>query len=88
MTIYVTIHLSLIFAKIYTYSMEKDSNKKSETTHRKAIRKEHRLTIRFTEPLYKEIETRAYEENKTVSGFIIQAMIKFLNFKMPPRDKA
>jgi hypothetical protein len=60
--------------------------KKKNSKHWKNVRKDVRVTVRFTEPLHRAIDKRAYEENRTVSAVIIEAVRKLLDFKMPPPD--
>jgi Skp family chaperone for outer membrane proteins len=67
--------------------MDKEKSQKQVNVRRKAVRKERRLTVRFTEPLYDAIETRAYQENKSISTVIIESAMKFLDFKMPPKPE-
>lgn len=52
---------------------------------RKLIRRERRIALRVTEELFEAMNDRAYQENKTASGVMVEALIKHLNFKMPPR---
>jgi DNA-binding FadR family transcriptional regulator len=75
------------FGGIYTFYMETGKTIKKSIQHRKTIRKEKRLTVRFHQQLYTAIEARAYEESKTVSAVIIEAVRKHLDFKMPPIGK-
>jgi hypothetical protein len=74
--------IALILRWMYNNYM----NEKKSVQHRKDIRKDVRLTVRLTEPLFNALEDRAYEESKTVSAVIIEAVRKFLDFKMPPRE--
>jgi len=52
---------------------------------RKRLRKERRVTVRLNDELFVATEDRAYQEAKTISGVILEALIKHLDFKMPPR---
>ena len=81
----VTFPLYLIYRKIYTVSMERKKSEQPEKIRRKVVRKERRLTVRITDPLYEAIENRAYEENKSISTIIVESVIKHLDFKMPPK---
>jgi predicted DNA-binding protein len=63
---------------------EKKSN---AVEHWKDVRAEKRLTIRFTAQLYAALDTRSYEESKTISAIVIEAVRKYLDFKMPPRPQ-
>jgi predicted HicB family RNase H-like nuclease len=56
-----------------------------EKEHRKEIRREKRIAARVTEELFEAASARAYEEHKTVSTIVVEALIKYLNFKMPPK---
>jgi len=67
--------------------MEQKKSKKPEKTRRKVVRKERRLTVRITDPLYEAIENRAYEENKSISTIVVESVIKHLDFKMPPKPE-
>jgi hypothetical protein len=51
---------------------------------RKPVRKERRIATRLTEDLFNALQQRAYEENKSASVVLTEALIKYLNFKMPP----
>jgi hypothetical protein len=75
--------IAWISGGMYNDSMDE----KKSVKHRKIIRKDVRLTIRLTEPLSKALEDRAYEESTTVSAVIVAAVRKYLDFKMPPREK-
>jgi predicted DNA binding CopG/RHH family protein len=60
--------------------------KKKNIRHWKEDRKEIRVTVRFSEPLYTAIAKRAYQEDKTVSAVIIEAARTLLDFKKPLPD--
>ena len=66
--------------------MMKKKSDNTPKTRRKAVRKECRLTVRFTQPLYEALDHKAYEENKSNSTIIIEAVMKYLDFKMPPKS--
>jgi hypothetical protein len=51
---------------------------------RKEIRKEQRVAARLTQELYDALQLRAYQENKAISVILVEALIKHLNFQMPP----
>jgi hypothetical protein len=53
---------------------------------RKIIRKEARVAARITPELFEVVSKRAYEENKSVSIIVVEALIKFLDFKMPTKQ--
>lgn len=54
---------------------------------RKPAKKEKLLAARVSPELYKAVSDRAYEEQKSASAIIVEALRKYLNFKMPPRDQ-
>jgi hypothetical protein len=54
---------------------------------RKEIKKNQRIAARITQELYDALQTRAYQENKVTSTILVEALIKYLDFKMPPRLK-
>jgi predicted HicB family RNase H-like nuclease len=56
-----------------------------EQEHRKEIRREKRIAARVTEELFEAASERAYEEHKTLSTLVVEALMKYLNFKMPPK---
>jgi hypothetical protein len=53
--------------------------------HNKIIRREQRIAARVTEELYTALQDRAYQEHKTMSTLVVEALIQLLNFKMPER---
>lgn len=53
--------------------------------HKKAIRKEMRIAARITQELYDALQQRAYDENKSASIVTVEALMRYLDFKMPPR---
>ncbi|MGB7567036.1 MAG: hypothetical protein WBM07_04195 [Chitinivibrionales bacterium] len=55
-----------------------------EIKRRKLIRKEKRVAARLTDELYNAIQDRAYRENKTGSIIMVEALMQYLDFKMPP----
>lgn len=55
--------------------------------HRKEVRKEQRIAARITQELYDVLQDRAYRENKTGSVIMVEALIQYLDFKMPPLKK-
>lgn len=57
-----------------------------EKEHRKEIRREKRIAARVTEELFQAASERAYEEHKTISTLVVEALIKYLDFKMPPLE--
>jgi hypothetical protein len=54
---------------------------------RKVIRREQRIAARVTEELYIALQDRAYEKHKTMSTLVVEALIKYLDFKMPERKR-
>lgn len=58
---------------------------KKAVKHRKVIRKEMRVAARITQELYDALQHRAYQENKSASIVMVEALMKYLDFKMPPR---
>lgn len=58
-----------------------------EQEHRKDIRREKRIAARVTEELFEAAAERAYEEHKTVSTIVVEALIKYLKFKMPTKEE-
>lgn len=55
--------------------------------HRKEIRRERRIAARITEELFQAASDRAYEEHKSISSLVVEALIKYLDFKMPLPEK-
>ena len=53
----------------------------------KEVTKETMVAARLTRELHAALHKRAYEENKTASVIVVEALIRFLNFKMPPMQK-
>jgi len=53
----------------------------------KDIKKNQRIAARITQELYDALQTRAYQENKVTSTILVEALIKYLDFKMPPLKK-
>lgn len=51
------------------------------------VKKDERIAARVTRELYDALQKRAYEENKSGSVILVEALIKFLDFKMPPIQK-
>jgi hypothetical protein len=54
--------------------------------HYKVIRREKRIAARVKEELYNALQDRAYQEHKTMSTLVVEALIQFLGFKMPDRS--
>ena len=52
---------------------------------RKEIRREKRIAARVTEELFQAASERAYEEHKTISNIIVEALVKYLDFRMPQK---
>ena len=52
---------------------------------KKEIKKTQRVAARLTQELYDALQLRAYQENKVASTILVEALIRFLDFKMPPR---
>lgn len=59
----------------------------NEIKRRKLVRKEKRVAARLTDELYNAIQERAYRENKTGSIIMVEALMHYLDFKMPPMKK-
>lgn len=55
--------------------------------HRKEVRKEQRIAARITQELYDALQDRAYRENKSGSVVMVEALIRYLDFQMPPLKK-
>jgi hypothetical protein len=51
------------------------------------VKKDERIAARVTRELYDALQKRAYEENKSGSVILVEALIKYLDFKMPPLKK-
>jgi hypothetical protein len=51
------------------------------------VKKDERIAARVTRELYDALQKRAYEENKSGSVILVEALIRFLDFKMPPMQK-
>ena len=54
---------------------------------KKEVTKGTMVAARLTQELHDALHKRAYEENKTASVIVVEALIKYLNFKMPPLKK-
>ena len=53
--------------------------------HRKDVRREKRIAARVTEELYEAASQKAYEEHKTLSTLVVEALMEYLDFKLPPK---
>ncbi len=60
---------------------------KKAGARRKDVRKEQRVAARITQQLYDVLKERAYSENKATSVVLVEALMKYLDFKMPPMHK-
>jgi hypothetical protein len=49
------------------------------------LKREKRIAFRVTEELYAALSDRAYNEQKLFSTVMTEALIKYLDFKVPPR---
>jgi hypothetical protein len=54
---------------------------------KKEVKKTQRIAARLTQELYDALHARAYQENKVASTILVEALIKYLDFKMPPIKK-
>jgi uncharacterized protein (DUF1778 family) len=50
------------------------------------IKREKRVAARITKELYQALEKRAFQEHKTMTTLVIEAIMKYLDFKMPERS--
>jgi uncharacterized protein (DUF1778 family) len=58
-----------------------------EKKKKKLVVREQRIAARVTQELYEALQERAYTEHKTMSNLVVEAVIKFLDFKMPPEPE-
>jgi len=59
--------------------------KRKQGRPEKMVRKDERIAARITRELYDALQKRAYEEQKNASIVMVEALMQYLNFKMPPR---
>ena len=52
---------------------------------RNIICREQRIAARVTKELYQALRDQAFQEHKTMSTLAVEAIIKYLHFKMPAR---
>jgi hypothetical protein len=67
----------------YILGMEKEKKKERKP---RELRREKRIAFRVSEDLYKSLADRAYNEQKLMSTVMTEALVKYLDFKAPPRN--
>jgi predicted DNA-binding protein len=55
--------------------------------HKKVRRWEQRIAARVSDELYNALEGRAYQEHKTMSAVVVEAIIKYLGIQVPESRK-
>jgi hypothetical protein len=59
-------------------------NPKKKRRKAKAVRKEERVSARITQGLYEAVKLRAHQEQKPTSFVLLDALSKYLDYKVPP----
>jgi uncharacterized protein (DUF1778 family) len=54
---------------------------------RKQVLREQRIAARVTQELYNALQEKAYIAHKTMSNLVVEAVISYLDFKMPPPER-
>ena len=50
------------------------------------IKRDERIAARISTELFEALQDRAFREHKTMTTLVIEAVMKYLDFKMPERS--
>jgi hypothetical protein len=70
---------------MYILCMEKKQKKERKP---REIKREKRIAFRVSDDLYNCLVDRAYNEQKLMSTVMTEALVKYLDYKAPPRKTA